>query len=263
MTSQTARRKGTLILTEGRSGSNWLGSLTKATGVLGKSEEWFARWAWPKDLKNAPRDTYIDAMIDKASTPNGYFCAKIFPAHPHYFNIIYGEDLVKVLIDRFDCNFMMLDRRDSMRQAISYARGIQTEQWKSSGAAKAEPYYDAILIARCFFLVNRSYEYWRAYASIRGLDITYFTYEDLIGKPDPFVKHIAQHAGEAVDEIPKSPLKIQRDEMTEEWLKRFQADLPNLNITAASTLQRQPRPDPSNLRRLVTGKPLKPYPYTY
>ena len=263
MIENTGRRRGTLILTEGRSGSNWLGSLTKATGVLGNSEEWFARWAWPKDLKNVPCDTYIDAMIAKASTPNGYFCAKIFPAHTHYFNVIYGQDLVQNLIERFDCNILMLDRRDRMRQAVSYARGMQTAQWKSSGAAKREAAYDAMMIARCFFLVNRSYEFWWAYASIRGIEVTYFTYEDLIGAPDPYVKSIIEHAGETVDEIPESLLKIQRDEITEDWLARFQKEIPTLNITAASTPQRQPRPDPSNLRRLLTGKPLKPYPHTY
>ena len=120
-----------------------------------------------------------------------------------------------------------------------------------------------MMIARCFFLVNRSYEFWRAYASIRGIEVTYFTYEDLIGAPDPYVKSIIEHAGETVDEIPESLLKIQRDEITEDWLARFQKEIPTLNITAASTPQRQPRPDPSNLRRLLTGKPLKPYPHTY
>jgi trehalose 2-sulfotransferase len=263
MTENLERRRGTLILTEGRSGSNWLGSLTKATGVLGNSEEWFARWAWPKDLKKAPCHTYIDAMIAKASTPNGYFCANIFPAHPHYFNVIYGQDLVQFLIDRFECNILLLDRRDRMRQAVSYARGIQTEQWKSSGAAKREAAYNAMMIARCFFLVNQSYEFWRAYTAIRGIKVTHFTYEDLVGAPYPFVQSIAEHANETVDIIPESPLKIQRDELTEVWLERFQKELPSLNITEASTPQRQPRPDPANLVRMLTGKRLKPFPCAY
>lgn len=263
MIGDAGRRRGTLILTEGRSGSNWLGSLTNATGVLGNSEEWFARWAWPKELKNAPRGTYIDAMVAKASTSNSYFCAKIFPAHLHYFNVIYGQDLVHNLLEHFDCNVLMLDRRDRMRQAVSYVRGIQTEQWRSTGAAKREATYDAMMIARCFFLVSRSYEFWRTYTSIRGIEVTHFTYEDLVSAPDPYVKSIAEHAGETVDDIPKSSLKIQRDEVTEYWLDRFQKDLPTLNIAAASTPQRQPRPDLSNLGRLVTGRPLKPYPYTY
>jgi trehalose 2-sulfotransferase len=263
MNETAGRRKGTLILTEGRSGSNWLGSLTKATGVLGNSEEWFAKWAWPKKLKNATPDTYINSMISKASTSNGYFCAKIFPAHAHYFNVIYGQDLVQNLIERFDCNIVMLDRRDRMRQAVSYARGIQTAQWKSSGTAKREATYDAMMIARCFFLVNQSYEFWRNYTTIRDIKVTCFTYEDLIGAPDAYVRAIAKHAGESVDNIAESPLKIQRDEITEVWLTRFQNDLPRLNITAAASPQRWPRPNLSNLWRLLTGKPLKPYPYTY
>ena len=258
-----SRKKGSLILTEGRSGSNWLGSLTKATGVLGQSEEWFARWALPKQFKYGPMDDYVTHMIEKASTPNGYFCVKIFPAHVHHFDVLFGKDLIQLLQDRYDCNFVSLARGDRMRQAVSYARGIQTQKWKSSGEAKRPEVYDAEMIARCFFLISRSYDYWDTTISIRQLDATKFVYEDLIGKPDAYVQCIAEHAHEGVDTIPESPLKIQRDETTEEWIERFKNDLPNLNIVAASTPQRQPRRDPSNLRRFLMAKAMKPFPYTY
>lgn len=257
------KRRGTIILTEGRSGSNWLGSLTKATGVLGNSEEWFARWAMPKRFKHGPMEDYISYMIDKAATQNGYFCVKIFPAHVHFFNIIFERDLIKELLDRYDCNFILLERSDRLRQAISYARGIQTGKWKSNGKAKQEECYDAEMIARCFFLISRSHDYWHTTINIRQLKTKKFVYEDLINNPNSYIECIADHAGVKVHNIPETSLKIQRDEKTENWLERFREDIRTLNIVDASTPQRQPRRDMSNALRFFKGKAMKPFPYSY
>lgn len=257
------RVKGSLILTEGRSGSNWLGSLSSGTGVLGNSGEWFARWAITKELSSATMDDYVSAMIETASTPNGYFCVKLFPAHLHLFNIRFGTDLIALLMDRYDCNFISLFRRDRIRQAISFTRSLQSEQWSSGSASKREPEFDCAQIARCYFLINRSYEYWEDYTSLRGLDSTKFIYEDLLETPKDYVDVIANHAGVDIDELPSSKFKIQRDELTESWIERFNTELPKLNLVDASTLHRTYRNDPSNLYRFLTKKAMKPYPFTY
>ena len=76
--------------------------------------------------------------------------------------------------------------------------------------------------------------------------------EDAIQAPDPHVKSIVEHVGETVDETPESFPKIQSNEMTEYWLTQFQKKLSRLNITVASTPQRQSRRDLPNLGRLLT-----------
>lgn len=257
------RRRGSLILSEGRSGSNWLGSLTTGTGQLGNSNELFARWSVAKEMPNAPMDSYIEAVLDRASTPNGYFCVKLFPSHVHYFNIRFGADLIQILADRHDCNFVSLYRNDRLRQAISYARGLQTEQWTSRNKTKKKEHYDADLIARCFFLINRSYDFWDTYIQIRDLPVTQLHYEDMLETPQPYVDCIAKHAGITLGELPESPLKIQRDEITEDWINRFQADLPSLNLVENSTAHRPYHDKPSNLLRFLGRKPMKPYPFTF
>ena len=73
-----------------------------------------------------------------------------------------------------------------------------------------------------------------------------------IQAPDPHVKSIVEHVGETVDETPESFPKIQSNEMTEYWLTQFQKKLSRLNITVASTPQRQSRRDLPNLGRLLT-----------
>lgn len=258
-----SRKKGSLILTEGRSGSNWLGSLSTGTGVLGTSGEWFARWAFPKELKSATMDEYLDATIARASTPNGYFTVKLFPAHLHLFNVKFGEDLMTVLTDRYDCNFISLNRRDRIRQAISFARSLQSKQWSSRRGPKRDAHYDADQIARCYFLINRSYAFWEDYAEIRKLEVTKFIYEDLVAAPQPYVDCIAQHAGETVEALPSSDYQIQRDDKTEEWIEQFKTDFETLNLVAASTPHRPYRRSLSNLGRFLTRKTMKPYPFTY
>lgn len=256
------KRKGSLILSEGRSGSNWLVSLSNGTGLLGHGGEWFAGWHLDK---SNPRtiDELIQGVLKVASTQNGYFCVKIFPAHVHLMQIRFGMDLLKTLCDAFDVNLVRLARRDRIRQAISYARGVQTKQWTTSNTAKREANYDFDMICRCYFLLERSEAFWNAYLNLRQLETQDFIYEDLLDDPAPFVDSLARHAGYTVDSLPESKHAIQRDATTEEWLVRFTKDVAVNGIVAASTPTRQPPSTLSNLVRLIRGKPLKPYPYTF
>ncbi|WP_295074351.1 Stf0 family sulfotransferase [Tabrizicola sp.] len=257
-----ARAKGSLILTEGRSGSNWLISLTNGTGFLGNSGEWFSSWFLRNPMpKN--QEELIERVLAKASTSNGYFCVKIFPAHVHFVQIKFGFDLIKYFMDEHDTNLVRLTRRDRIRQAISYARGIQTNQWTKSNPKRAEAEYDFDLICRCYFLLSRSDAYWNAYLELRQLEPDCFVYEDLLGTPEKFVNCISDHCGRAVSSLPESKHSIQRDARTEEWLARFVEDVGQRGIVEPSTPTRHPPGTASNLVRLFRGKALKPYPYTF
>lgn len=259
---QVQKGRGSLILTEGRSGSNWLISLTNGTGFLGNSGEWFSSW-FLRDEMPRTQEELIDRVLSKSSTDNGYFCVKIFPAHVHFIQIKFGFDLIKYFIDHYDTNLIRLIRRDRFRQAISYARGVQTKQWTRNNPAKAEASYDYDLICRCYFLLSRSDAYWNAYFGLRQLELECFVYEDLLDDPRKFVDCIANHCGGRVSSLPKSKHSIQRDALTEEWLARFVEDVDRKGIVEPSTPSRQPPATLSNLARLVRGRPLKPYPYTY
>lgn len=254
--------KGSLILTEGRSGSNWLISLTNGTNVLGVGGEWFSN-SFLKDWKEKTQTGLVDRALANASTPNGYFCVKLFPAHLHLVQIRYGFDLLKHFVDTFDVNLVRLTRADRFRQAISYARGLQTNQWTRFSKVKGEARYDFDMICRCYFLISRSDAYWDAYLGIRNLDSSSFVYEDLLDDPRSFVDCLADHAGCQVNQIPQSKLSIQRDGLTEEWLARFTEDVRQRGIVEQSAPSRQPRASASNLLRLLRGAALKPYPYNY
>ena len=259
----TARSKGVVILTEGRSGSNWLGSLISGTGVLGVSREWFSR----RGLEGAPQPAtgaeLEREVLARASTPNGFFAIKLFPAHVHRFERLYGYDLLHSLNQQHDILFVRLTRKDRIRQAVSFVRGLQTKKWTKLQAKGENVHYDFEAICRCYFMIDRSYAYWQSYCHLRQLREVHFAYEDMLPDPMPFVAAVANHAGVASIELPKSRHSVQRDEVTEEWVARFQADLPTSDVVPASATHGAPARTPANFLRFLRGRHLKPYPYQY
>ena len=63
--------KGFLILSEGRSGTEWLRSMTNATGVLGTADEWLMVDVLDGPSSPAKAAEHLDAVVVRASTPNG------------------------------------------------------------------------------------------------------------------------------------------------------------------------------------------------
>lgn len=255
--------KGVLILTEGRSGSNWLGSLGNSTGRLGNSGEWFAsKRLGPRTQKLSAQD-HIATVLDRASTGNGFFCIRLFPSHLHWFDQCHGVDLLHHFLTHHDVRFVRLERRDLFRQAISYSKGVQSKQWTSEGDRRREPVYNFAQICRCFFLIERSYAYWESYLKLRDLNSDLFEYENLVADPQPYIDALAAHAGEVELPAPKSDLKVQRDDITEEWLDRFKAEVARNGIVAHSTPARPYRRTFSNFARFFMRRQMKPYPHVY
>lgn len=256
--------KGVVILTEGRSGSNWLGSLISGTGTLGISREWFARRGLGDTPAPATGAELIQEVLTRASTPNEFFAIKLFPAHVHRFDQIYEYDLIHSLNSQHNILFIRLTRNDRIRQAVSYARGLQTKLWTAaSHKKKGEVHYDFETICRCYFMIDRAYSYWESYCHLRKLNHMHFSYEQMLPNPRPFVDAVAAHAGVANIVLPESRHSIERDEKTEEWVMRFQEELMVSDIVRASTTHRPAKRTLTNFARFAGGRHLKPYPYHY
>lgn len=254
--------KGTIILTEGRSGSSWFVSLSNGTGQLGTGGEWFSKGSLGKP-RPADRDSLIRQVLAKASTPNGHFSVKLFPAHLHYVSMKYGFDLIQFFLKNHDIQLIRITRADRLRQAISFARGLQTNQWTVHHNSKREPSYDFELICRCYFMIGQSYKYWESYTQLFDLPASHFVYEEMLPSPMPYLQCVAGHGGIVVSEIPPSKHSIQRDSSTEAWIERFKTDLAAREIVDLTALSRRPTFSVSNLMRLLGGRALKPYPYMF
>jgi len=179
--------KGVAILTEARSGSEWLGSLTNSTGLLGKSAEWLDT----ANLGCKPKsfDDLMSAVIDRGATANGTFAVKLFPRHLHWSQARYGADFLAECSRRHSMGLVLLERRDRLRQAISYCRAKASGCWKSTmDGADLVPRYDFAGICQAYFLIEQSYAFWEAYLRLADLAYDHFFYEDLLDDPRPYVR---------------------------------------------------------------------------
>ncbi|WP_286790013.1 Stf0 family sulfotransferase [Thioclava sp. UBA3469] len=254
------RRKGVLVLSEGRSGSNWLGSLAHNAG-LGHSKEWLDPKMLGIDPSKTDYSTYFEAALERSSEGCAGFYVKIFPRHLYEMREAFGMDFIAYCHNHHDVALITLTRADRLRQAVSFSRALQSSQWTARNDETRRPEYDFQQIARCLFTITRSYSFWEDYLRITGFDATGFVYEDLVPNANPFLAHIAKYLGACEPEHVESDLRVQRDEVTEEWLTRFKADAADEDLLDAASPVRPTRSRKAFLR-LLKKKNIR-LPYTF
>lgn len=258
-----ASMKGYLTLTEGRSGSNWIGSLANATGQMGMSDEWADPEQLGVPLKSLTPPEFVARVLDLSSTDNGRFGIKIFPRHLQEIHHVYGLDFVRELVRHHDLALILLTRRDRLRQAVSFAKARMTNQWRSDREKQGSAQYDFDLICRCYFYIERSYAYWRSYLQITALPFDEFEYENLVEDVHPFLFRLAQVLDVATPTTPTTELRVQRDEQSEEWLARFREDVGNGDVVGPSGLYVPPSRKLKNAWRLWKKRPMTPIPMNF
>jgi LPS sulfotransferase NodH len=238
------------ICTNPRSGSWLLAEGLTSTGVAGQPREWFqdeeqrersAEWGIDPASPDAPA-RYLSRVLTEATTPNGCFGAKVmyyqFPSLPQKLQRAgdtSGAPVAELLARTFPgIKFVWLRRRDSARQAISYYRAVQTDQWwaiegaqrlKRPGTTDA-PEFDAEAIARLeaeIVKFDRAWQTWFAENQITPFTVFY---EDLADDYTRTIASVLEWLGVTGSESPAiSPprLKKQADELTEQWLRRYAA----------------------------------------
>ena len=259
--------KGLLLLTEARSGSSWLSNAARRTGVLGKCGEWLDPRILGVNAKQINGEDYTRTVLERASTDNGVFYVKIFPRHLHWFQLQFGFDFINHLAVDHDLLLVTLTRQDRLRQAISFAKGLQSKAWSDRMAIqnnnKAKVKYDFAQICRTYFMIERSYNYWESYLSVQDLEHKAFVYEELTADPNPFLHALAAHAG-VNDILPfQSETKIQRNAETEEWHARFKEDVRSQDFVDHTTPARPHARTLLNLGQFLSGRQMKSFPFDY
>ena len=83
-------------------------------------------------------------------------------------------------------NFIIIERRDVIAQAVSWAFSLKTSAWSSGEKVNEEaPKYDESLIMNCLNKVLNGYAGWKLYTAVKkrknpSLKIQNFFYEDII-----------------------------------------------------------------------------------
>lgn len=222
---------------------------------MGKSDEWLD----PVCLGFEPTeyDALEKAVIQKASTENGRFAVKLFPRHLRWSKEKFGKDFLFEIRKKHELGIILLERRDRVRQAISFYRARMSGLWTFRDQGRKQPIpYDFAGICQAYFQIEQSYTFWKAYLNLSELDFRLFYYEDMLEDSQPYIEAVAGFLDiSAPEATPVSDLRIQRDSLTEDWSARFREDATAKG--AAEALQEMPVARTlSNLARFTLKRPL-------
>ena len=210
-------RRGYVICSEPRSGSAFLCELLESTLCLGRPTEYLGPGRMRGALRRDP--AALETLFERASTPNGIYGLKIFTQH---FDASAGTGWPAAFPG---LSHILLTRRDLLAQAISLVRALQTNQFSLLEPSYGEPRYDRRAIAQKLRRLAHNYARWEAYFARNGIAPLRLYYEDIVASPSAGVTAVAGLLG--ID-APVGALRaksiVQRDELSEQWRRRFLDD---------------------------------------
>jgi LPS sulfotransferase NodH len=223
--------RGYAICTEPRSGSSFLGRVLSSTGVLGRPREYFnatALRAQPgfADYPEEP-ERQLGEIVARGVTPNGVYGVKVFCEHFDRVAETRWAGRLPALA------FVHLERADLLGQAISFVRAMQTRQWTAGGPVAAEPTYNAGAIERALAFLAGRQSRWRLYFARNDLPVLRLVYEDVMASPQGAAEQVGRLLGltETPRVVPERiGLEIQRDDLSDDWRRRFLAEARDLAV---------------------------------
>lgn len=251
------RKKGVLILSMPRAGSNWLGSITNASGTMGNSDEWLDYGHLTKPKGPSGRLQLYTRTLAAASTENGRFAVKIFPRQLLQVIDEYEFDFIRRSRREHDTRVVVLEREDRVAQAISLVRAMQSGAWSSQVQGSKPVRYNFGALCQAHFHIGRGYAFWQSYLSLSGVPYAKFTYESLQKDSGAYFETLAAYLDVPPPQAVASPLTVQRDQISTEWRTRFLEDVESYGIPASAYDQKQPEASLENALKVLRGKPAK------
>lgn len=228
-----------LVCFVARSGSWFLCGLLASTGVLGTPDEFF----WPPgELEARARHgfrsdkEYLDWVLHRGTTANGTFACKFQLGElrgvlRRLRDAVAGHGLSdRELLTRafpHPC-YVWLDREDRLAQAVSWARALQTNQWRSSDRGSGAASFNAEQIKGLADLIGQETAAWARWFDEQEIEPHRVTYEELLANRNGAVAAIADFAGiqlpGGTDVRPYPGFERQADELNDQW-KRLYVEL--------------------------------------
>lgn len=250
-----------LLASSPRTGSTWLGRLLGEPGDVGQPKEWLngmqvrdltvrfgrtalSRWGASRlGARTAPlllrlpwTDAALDAYLRRVravrTSPTGWFALKL---HAHHRRRWF-DAADRRFEDWFSPRLVVaLHRRDTLAQAVSWARAIQSGAWASHQPGHAAPRYNARQIALCLRDIERDQADWRAWLDARpAVPRLFVAYEDLVADAPAVVARVREGLGVPPRDgpVPDVGLVRQADEVSLAWAQRFEAEHAGLGVGA-------------------------------
>jgi LPS sulfotransferase NodH len=179
---------------------------------------------------------YLASVLEKGTTPNGVFGAKLMWGYLEDFlsylrNIPAYKDLpVPQLFATIfpDLHYIHISRRDKVRQAISLWRAIQTWSWRDEQGASSRPARALVFnYAAIDHLVQRTLvheEAWKQYFAENAIQPFSVVYEELTETYEETALQILRYLKiplPASVTFGARQMKQQSDTLSEEWYAQY------------------------------------------
>ena len=240
-------KRSLVICTSPRTGSWLLSAALRSTGRAGRPEEYlgddgvrFYAERWKLAHVPSPRE-HLDRVLEAGTTGNGVFGVKV-----HWYQVEQvqrmfwelsaepGAFLELLPVHLPNPVFVLLTRKDKLRQAISWYRATRTSVWwaltepdgsvrRSWGVneMKALSAPDLEQIHRLLHLVVEHECNWRAIFARAGVRPLELTYEQLDRDVGEGVRQVLDLLGEPAVTPAAPRLHRLADDVTDEWAHRY------------------------------------------
>jgi len=243
---ETAKRSY-FINTSPRTGGFLLAEALESTQIAGRPREYFdpvfqEQWCSRHAIK--PGTEYYERVLAAGKTPNGVFGAKVlwhqFEPLMVKLRQIEGDGLSDLELLRYmfpDVRYVFLTRKDKIRQAVSYDRAIRSGVWWSipthaddnrqttaPASGTATP-FDFEQIDAWVTRLTEFESKWRCHFKRMGVQPFEVAYEDLVGSYESTVLAILDYLDLSISaKVKVAPPRLQKqaDDVTEEWVRRYQ-----------------------------------------
>jgi trehalose 2-sulfotransferase len=181
------------------------------------------------DLRGcASYDEHLAKVRETGTTPNGVFGAKIMWAHLEDLGRQCGSgDLGALVDDLFDHpRFVWVRRADTVRQAVSLWRAMQTQSWRAENEpATGEPQYSYPALRHLVELLEAHDRAWERFLAAKEHVLT-LTYEEIASDIGDAVERTLAHLDvppdAAVGALPT--MRRQADQRSDEWAEAYARD---------------------------------------
>jgi LPS sulfotransferase NodH len=181
------------------------------------------------DVRGLDRyEQHLERVREWGTTPNGVFGAKIMWTHLQDLARHLGaRDLHELVDSRFGApRFVWVRRTDTVRQAVSLWRAMQTQSWRAENeTATGEPRYSYAALRHLVELLEAHDAGWERFLGPASDRVLVLSYEaiaaDLAGALGRTLAHIGVEMAELGD-LPA--MRRQADERSDAWAERYARD---------------------------------------
>jgi LPS sulfotransferase NodH len=250
-----------LVCATPRSGSTLLCELLGATGTAGRPLEHFAvlrhsghprqpreyfegaddprvleRLPAPcpprAEREAEPAEAWWRRILADGRTPNGVWAGKLMWGHvadlvarAQALDGLGGADLDRVLDALLgEVRLVHVTRPDTVAQAVSLWRAVQTQAWRLPDAGGDPPDRAAYVFAGIDHLrrqLEAHDDAWRRWFAASGRDVLAISYDELGADPRGTAQRVLNALGLPADGVPEPGIRRQGDDRSRAWAERY------------------------------------------